>query len=161
MVLAVTGGVDGGIGTGLLIITGEACLTAGEEDAAAGCDLEETPATAGEPFDGTLGAGFDTDTGFFAGTDTDLEGRDLDGTDLEETGATFLAGVATFFATGLAILLATGPFLASLLPPDEWTGLAAAFFAGTIFLTLIGFLAGFAAFFLVAIQLGFFSDKHF
>jgi hypothetical protein len=81
--------------------------------------------------------------------------------DFEATGAVFLAGMATFFATGLAILLETGPFLASLFPPDDWAGLAAAFLAGTIFLTLVGFLTGFAAFFLVAIQLGFFYNEHF
>jgi hypothetical protein len=46
--------------------------------------------------------------------------------------------------------------LAALLPPDDWAGLAAAFFAGAIFLTVVDFLAGLAAFFLVAIQLGFF-----
>jgi hypothetical protein len=68
---------------------------------------------------------------------------------------------ATFFATGLAILLAAGAFFAVLLLPDEWTGLEAAFLAGAIFLTFTVFLAGFAAFFLVAIQLGFFSDEHF
>jgi hypothetical protein len=65
----------------------------------------------------------------------------------------------TFLAAGLAILLAAGAFLAAL--PDEWAGLAAAFLAGAIFLTLTAFLAaGLAAFFLVAIQLGFFCDKH-
>jgi hypothetical protein len=73
----------------------------------------------------------------------------------------FLAGAggATFFAatTGLAGLLATGAFLIALPVPDEWAGFAAAFLAGAIFLPLgVGFLAGFAAFFLVAIQLGFF-----
>jgi hypothetical protein len=72
----------------------------------------------------------------------------------EEDGATFLAG-------GLAILLATGAFLADLLLPDEWAGFAAAFLAGAIFLTWTAFLAGLAAFFLVAIQLGFFCNKHF
>jgi hypothetical protein len=69
-------------------------------------------------------------------------------------------GTTTFFATGLAILLDTGAFL-DLLPPDDWADLEAVFFAGAGFLTLVGFLAGFAAFFLVAIQLGFFSNKHF
>jgi hypothetical protein len=59
------------------------------------------------------------------------------------------------------VLLDTGAFLADLAAPDEWAGFATAFFAGTIFLRLVGFLAGFAAFFLVAIQLGFFSNKHF
>jgi hypothetical protein len=79
------------------------------------------------------------------------------------TGADFLAdaGGATFLATGLAILLVTGAFLTLLLAPDDWTGLEADFFAGTIFLTVAVFLAGLAAFFLVAIQLGFFSNKHF
>jgi hypothetical protein len=72
----------------------------------------------------------------------------------EEEDATFLAG-------GLAILLAAGAFLRDLPVPDEWAGLAAAFFAGAIFLTFTAFLpAGLAAFFLVAIQLGFFSDEH-
>jgi hypothetical protein len=82
---------------------------------------------------------------------------------LAGTGIGFLAGDdgATFLATGLAILLAAGAFLAVLLLPDEWAGFAAAFLAGTIFLTLTVFLAGFAAFFLVAIQLGFFSNEHF
>jgi hypothetical protein len=75
----------------------------------------------------------------------------------------FLAGDvgATFLATGLAILLAAGAFLAVLLLPDEWAGLEAAFFAGAIFLTFTVFLAALAAFFLVAIQLGFFSNEHF
>jgi hypothetical protein len=69
---------------------------------------------------------------------------------------------ATFFAAGLAILLAAGSFLAVLFPPDEWADFEADFFAGAGFLTLTVFLAaGFAAFFLVAIQLGFFSDEHF
>jgi hypothetical protein len=77
-------------------------------------------------------------------------------------GADFLAGAAgaTFFAAGLAILLAAGAFFAGLLP-DEWADFGAAFLAGAIFLTFTVFLAGFAAFFLVAIQLGFFSDEHF
>jgi hypothetical protein len=71
-------------------------------------------------------------------------------------------GGATFLAAGLAILLAGGVFLTVLLLPDEWTGFAAAFFAGAIFLTFTAFfVAGFAAFFLVAIQLGFFRYKHF
>jgi hypothetical protein len=170
MVLAVTGGVDGGTGAGLLTIKGAACLAPAEAGAAGGCVFERAAAAgAGEPFDGALVAGFDMGTGFFAGTDTVLEGTDtvlegtdtvLEDTDLADTDAVFLAG-ATFFGTGLAIFLDIGPFLANLLPPDEWAGLVAAFLAGTIFLTLIGFLAGLAAFFLVAIQLGFFSDKHF
>jgi hypothetical protein len=67
----------------------------------------------------------------------------------------------TFLAVGLAILLAAGAFLGDLLLPDEWAGLAAAFFAGAIFLTFTAFFAaGLAAFFLVAIQLGFFCDEH-
>src|SRR5579863_8501110 len=67
----------------------------------------------------------------------------------------------TFLAAGLAILLAAGAFLADLPLPDEWTGLAAAFFAGAIFLTFTAFFAaGLAGFFLVAIQLGFFCDEH-
>jgi hypothetical protein len=85
--------------------------------------------------------------------------------------APFLAGASvgrlaaedgtTFLATGLAILLAAGSFLADLLLPDEWAGLAAAFFTGAIFLTITAFFAaGLAAFFLVAIQLGFFCDEH-
>jgi hypothetical protein len=56
----------------------------------------------------------------------------------------------TFLAAGLTILLAAG-FLADLLLPDEWAGLAAAFLAGAIFLTWTAFLAGLPAFFLVAI----------
>jgi hypothetical protein len=92
------------------------------------------------------------------------------GLDMLGTGC-FLAGAGigrlaeedgtTFLAAGLAILLAAGAFLADLLLPDEWAGLAAAFFAGAIFLTWTAFLAGLAAFFLVAIQLGFFCNKHF
>jgi hypothetical protein len=74
-------------------------------------------------------------------------------------GIVFFAGAtgATFLDTGLAVLLATGAFLVALPAPDEWAGFATAFLAGAIFLTLgVDFLAGFAAFFLVAIQLGFF-----
>jgi hypothetical protein len=92
------------------------------------------------------------------------------GLDMWDT-VVFLAGGAvgrfavgdgtTFLAGGLAILLAAGAFLADLLLPDEWAGLAAAFLAGAIFLTWTAFLAGLAAFFLVAIQLGFFCNKHF
>ncbi|GGB13686.1 hypothetical protein GCM10011511_41730 [Puia dinghuensis] len=80
-----------------------------------------------------------------------------------DTGADFFAAAvgATFLAAGLAILLAAGDFFAVLLPPDEWADFGAAFLAGAIFLTFTVFLAGFAAFFLVAIQLGFFSDEHF
>ncbi|HLZ87270.1 MAG TPA: hypothetical protein VKQ52_08520 [Puia sp.] len=78
-------------------------------------------------------------------------------------GADFFAGAAgaTFLAAGLAILLAAGAFFTGLLPPDEWADFDAVFLAGAIFLTFTVFLAGFAAFFLVAIQLGFFSDEHF
>jgi hypothetical protein len=84
--------------------------------------------------------------GFFAGRAADFFA--------DEAGATFLAA-------GLAILLAAGAFFADLLPPDEWADFEAAFLAGAIFLTFTVFLADFAAFFLVAIQLGFFSDEHF
>jgi hypothetical protein len=79
------------------------------------------------------------------------------------TGADFLAGAAwaTFLGTGLAILLAAGAFLTDLPEPDEWAGLGATFLAGAIFLTFAVFLAGLAAFFLVAIQLGFFCNEHF
>ncbi|HXL74041.1 MAG TPA: hypothetical protein VN963_10510 [bacterium] len=92
------------------------------------------------------------------------------GLDMMETGV-FLAGAGvgrlagedgtTFLTAGLAILLVAGVFLADLLAPDEWTGFTAAFLTGTIFLTWTAFLAGLAAFFLVAIQLGFFCNKHF
>jgi hypothetical protein len=92
------------------------------------------------------------------------------GLDILET-AVFLGGAdigrlaeedgTTFLAAGLAILLTAGAFLADLPLPDEWAGLAAAFFVGAIFLTWTAFLAGLAAFFLVAIQLGFFCNKHF
>jgi hypothetical protein len=68
---------------------------------------------------------------------------------------------ATFFAAGLTILLATGLFLADFAAPDEWAGFETVFLAGAIFLTFAVFLAGFAAFFLVAIRLGFFCNKHF
>jgi len=97
---------------------------------------------------GCLAMGLDVlDTaGFFVGRGTD-----------------FLAATAgaTFLAAGLAILLAAGAFFTDLLLPDEWADVEAAFLAGAIFLTFTVFLAGFAAFFLVAIQLGFFSDEHF
>jgi hypothetical protein len=98
----------------------------------------------------------------------DALGCETAGLAMPET-APFLAGAgvgrlgdgATFLAVGLAILLAAGAFLADLPLPDEWAGLAAAFFAGAIFLTFTAFLpAGLAAFFLVAIQLGFFCDEH-
>jgi hypothetical protein len=110
---------------------------------AAGCGFT---ATVGCAFPAAAGGLDILDTVFFGGT-----------------GMGFLAGAgeATFLATGLAILLAAGAFFAGLPLPDEWTGLEAAFLAGAIFLTFTVFLAGFAAFFLVAIQLGFFSDKHF
>jgi hypothetical protein len=88
----------------------------------------------------------------------------LTGPFLAGAGTGRLAGVdgTTFLAADLAILLAAGAFLADLLLPDEWAGLAAvAFLSGAIFLTPAAFLAGFAAFFLVAIQLGFFCNKHF
>jgi hypothetical protein len=89
-----------------------------------------------------------TTAGFFAGTGA---------------GADFFtaAAGATFLATGLAILLAAGAFFAGFALPDGWTAFEAVFLAGAIFLTFAVFLAGFAAFFLVAIQLGFFSNKHF
>jgi hypothetical protein len=79
------------------------------------------------------------------------------------TGADFLAGAvgATFLGTGLAILLAAGAFFTDLAEPDEWAGFEAVFLAGAIFLTFAVFLAGLAAFFLVAIQLGFFCNVHF
>jgi len=78
-------------------------------------------------------------------------------------GADFFAAVAgaTFLATGLARGFATGAFLTLFPEPDDWAGFEADFFAGAIFLTVAVFLAGLAAFFLVAIQLGFFSNKHF
>ncbi|HXB92715.1 MAG TPA: hypothetical protein VNU72_10510 [Puia sp.] len=129
--------VTGGGGTGLLIITGAAGFAG----------------AAGTVFGGAAGECVFPAAGFAL-----LAG----GVFLVVTGTGFLAGgTTTFFATGLAILLDTGAFLADLLPPDDWADLEAAFFAGAGFLTLVGFLAGFAAFFLVAIQLGFFSNKHF
>jgi hypothetical protein len=157
--LAVTGGV-GGIGTGLLATTGAACLTGAAAGVTAGClsavcdfDWLEPEEWAFETFAGTAGLDILETAGFFVDTGADLAGVDT----------VFLAGGngATFLASGLAILLDTGAFLADLLPPDDWADLEAAFLAGTIFLTLVGFLAGLAAFFLVAIQLGFFSNKHF
>ncbi|HEV3325829.1 MAG TPA: hypothetical protein VG052_09490 [Puia sp.] len=155
---ATGGGGGGGAATGLMAVTGTACLMAGAWigwDLPAGCVFDTMPETEfGFPpswtFAGTacaLGVLDILDIGaFFAGMDTG-----------------FLAGAwgATFLATGLAILLAAGAFFAVLLLPDEWAGFAAAFLAGAIFLTLTAFLAaGLAAFFLVAIQLGFFCDKH-
>jgi len=168
IVLAVKGGVDGG--AGLLVIEGvDTCLagavtgvatglSAGCAFATGGCVFATEPAAeSDDPFETALATGLDIldTTGFFTGTGTDL--------DLEGTDTVFLAADdgTTFLATGLAILLDTGAFLANLLPPDDWAGLVAAFLAGTIFLTLVGFLERFAAFFLVAIRLGFFSDKHF
>jgi hypothetical protein len=150
--IAATGG--GGVVTGLPATAGAATAdlaaaawATGALDAVpeAGCGF----AAAGWTLEREGAAGLDIlDTaGFFVGT-----------------GAVFLPGAAgaTFLATGLAILLDTGAFLALLLAPDDWTGFEADFFAGTIFLTVAVFLAGFAAaFFLVAIQLGFFSNKHF
>jgi hypothetical protein len=101
-------------------------------------------------------------------------GRGLDATDFGATGfwadfgaTDFFAGIgvgfltgAAFLATGLATLLEGGVFLTALLP-DECAGLAAAFLAGALFFAGVAFLAAFAAFFLVAILLGFFSNKHF
>ena len=117
--------------------------------------------------------GLDVNETDLEGKGTDLEtgdaGLEFVGTDLTGTG--FLAGAdgflaatgwATFFATGLALLLAGwGAAFFTGLPADEWAGFDTAFLAGTVFFTVVGFLAGFAAFFLVAIQLGFFSNKHF
>jgi hypothetical protein len=149
--------------TGFAATTGAACLT-GAADAWTGCDLPMGCVLTG------LATGCVLATGWgFAATwplETGVEAAVLDILDttgfFEGTDIVFLAGDvgATFLATGLAILLAAGAFLAVLLP-DEWTGLAAAFFAGAIFLTFPVFLAGLAAFFLVAIQLGFFSNEHF
>src|SRR5450432_100189 len=62
----------------------------------------------------------------------------------EGIGLGFLAG-ATFFATGLAVLLEGGVFLTALLP-DECAGFAAAFLAGALFFAGVAFLAAFAAF---------------
>jgi hypothetical protein len=105
--------------------------------------------------------GTDLETG-----DADLEFDKADLTDAAGflAGADgFLAGTgwATFFTTGLALLLAgwEAAFLAGL-PADEWADFDTAFLAGTVFFTVVGFLAGFAAFFLVAILLGFFCNKH-
>jgi hypothetical protein len=123
------------------------------------CVLGAGPAAgAGLTADGAFPAAAVLEVVLTTGLDILDTGGFLAGT---ETG--FLAGDvgATFLATGLAILLAAGAFLAVLPLPDEWTGLGAAFLAGAIFLTLTVFLAVFAAFFLVAIQLGFFSNEHF
>jgi hypothetical protein len=151
---------------GLLVVTTGACLAAGAAVGwATGCDFAATcvlgaglGAAVGLTADGAFPAADVLEVGLTTGLDIlDTVGF-LAGT---ETG--FLAGDdgATFLGTDLAILLAAGAFLAVLLAPDEWTGFEAAFLAGAIFLTLTVFLAGFAAFFLVAIQLGFFSNEHF
>jgi hypothetical protein len=150
--------------TGFAATTGAACLT-GAADAWAGCDLlmgcvlielaTGCALTAGRGF----AAPWPLEIGVEAAVLDILDTADFfGGTDI-----CFLAGDggATFLGTGLAILLAAGAFLAVLLLPDEWAGLEAAFFAGAIFLTFTVFLAGLAAFFLVAIQLGFFSNNHF
>jgi hypothetical protein len=146
----VGGGGGGATGAGWALIAGRAF--------GAGCVLATEGVEVGFPASWTFPdpidvlecetAGFDMleTMGFLAGAGV--------GRLAEEDGATFLAG-------GLAILLATGAFLADLLLPDEWAGFAAAFLAGAIFLTWTAFLAGLAAFFLVAIQLGFFCNKHF
>jgi hypothetical protein len=117
-----------------------------------------------------IGCAFNPEEGVLA-TAVDAAGALAAGLeDILDIEADFLAGIgvdfltaaagATFLATGLAILLAAGAFLA-FAPPDEWTAFEAVFLAGAIFLTFAVFLAGLAAFFLVAIQLGFFSNKHF
>ncbi|HEY4064798.1 MAG TPA: hypothetical protein VGM30_23000 [Puia sp.] len=135
------------------------CLTTGAIGAVADCFSEDAFVAAGCAFAAPAAA----DEAFEAGPAADLEILEVTTGFFTGTGTGFFErGMgATFLATGLAILLDAGAFLAALLPPDDWAGFAAAFFAGTIFLTLVGFLAGFAAFFLVAIQLGFFSNKHF
>jgi hypothetical protein len=117
--------------------------------------------------DGT-GTGMDL-VGEGTGFPTVLAGLVLEGWGLKAkgflTGATgFLAGAgaATFFATGLALPLACGaiPFFATGLLPDECADFTGAFLVGAAFFTVVGFLADFAAFFLVAILLGFFNNKH-
>jgi hypothetical protein len=164
---AATGGGGGGAATtGLLVVTRAACLAAGAAVGwATGCDFTATcvfgagpGAVVGLTADGAFPAAVGLEVLLMAGLDIlDTVGF------LAGTGTGFLAGDvgATFLTTGLAILLAAGAFLAVLPLPDEWAGLGAAFLAGAIFLTLTVFLAGFAAFFLVAIQLGFFSNEHF
>jgi hypothetical protein len=165
--LAATGSGDGGgATTGLLVVTRGACLVAGGAvGRATGCDFGAT-CVLGAGLGGAAGL---TADGAFPVAEV-LEVVLTTGLDILDTvgflagkGTDFLAGNvgATFLATGLAILLAAGAFLAVLPLPDEWAGLGAAFLAGAIFLTLTVFLAGFAAFFLVAIQLGFFSNEHF
>jgi hypothetical protein len=158
--IATGGGGGGGAAIGLLAVTGAVGLAAGVWTGwglPAGCVFDTAPgAEFGLPPSWTFGgtacalgvAALDIlDIGaFFVGMDRG-----------------FLAGTcgATFLATGLAILLAAGAFFAVLLLPDEWAGLEAAFLAGAIFFTFTVFFTGLAAFFLVAIQLGFFSNKHF
>jgi hypothetical protein len=125
----------------------------------------EAAAWADRPLDDAVETGADFATGVWTLATEEVAGLDMLDTAgfLVGMGADFLVDAAgtTFLATGLAILLVTGAFLTLLLAPDDWTGLEADFFAGTIFLTVAVFLAGLAAFFLVAIQLGFFSNKHF
>jgi hypothetical protein len=156
---ATGGGGGGGAATGLPAVTGAVCLAAGVWagwDLAAGCVLDTVPETLfGFPASWTFGGAICG----FAGADLDI--LDIGAFFAGMTG--FFAGTcrATFLATGLAILLAAGSFLAGLLLPDEWAGFEAAFLAGAIFLTFTVFFTGLAAFFLVAIQLGFFSNKHF
>jgi len=150
-----TGGGGGGGATGLVATAGAAtlCFTAA--------------VWADGAFDGVPETGEDFATGVWTLATDEAAGFDILDTAVffVGTGADFLAGAvavgATFLAAGLAILLVTGAFLTLLLVPDEWAGLEVDFFAGTIFLTVAVFLAGLAAFFLVAIQLGFFSNKHF
>ncbi|HEV2483426.1 MAG TPA: hypothetical protein VGS79_27365 [Puia sp.] len=141
-------GVTWGAGGGAVIVdfTSGVAVT-GLEGVCTGCTFA--------PVEGVLA----TAGALAAGLDILL---DIEADFLAGKGAGFLAAAAgaTFFATGLAILLAAGAFLA-FAPPDEWAAFEAVFFAGAIFLTLAVFLAGLAAFFLVAIQLGFFSNKHF
>jgi hypothetical protein len=163
---ATGGGVGGAAITGLLVVTMGACLAAGGAVGwATGCDFAAT-CVLGAGLEAALGltadGGFPAVAGLEAALMTGLDILDTIGF-LGGTGMVFLAGDVgtTFLATGLAILLAAGAFLAVLPLPDEWAGLGAAFLAGAIFLTLTVFLAGFAAFFLVAIQLGFFSNEHF
>jgi hypothetical protein len=160
--LTATGGGGGGGATALGAVTGAVGLAVGAGagwNLAVVCVFEMVPDTEfGFPGnwafpEAACGLGLGPmdlellDTGaFFEGTDTDF----FNG-----------AGGATFLATGLAVLLAAGPFFTGLWPPDEWAGFEAAFLAGAIFLTFTVFFTGLAAFFLVAIQLGFFSNKHF
>jgi hypothetical protein len=145
--LGVTTGAGGGVAVTIFPATAGAAT--GLAAAWTGCDLATEEGVFATGAAGVLVAGFvilDIETDFLAGE-----------------GAGFLAAAAgaTFLVTGLAILLAAGAFLADFAPPDEWAAFEAVFLAGTIFLTFAVFLAGLAAFFLVAIQLGFFSNKHF